>query len=142
DIAAYYKKHPYEISIKDILVENANEADQILKELRRKSSFAALAKKYSIDSYADKGGKMPPMLYGQIIPELQDVVSLARVGEISGPIKTKFGYYVICKESQTRVPLQKVRDTIRRILEKEKLDQYLRSIQNRFPVEVVDEEFK
>ncbi|HVA65729.1 MAG TPA: peptidylprolyl isomerase [Elusimicrobiota bacterium] len=143
EVAAYYKKYPYEVSIKNILVEDPNEADQILKKLQKGASFSALAKKYSIDSASsENGGKMPPMLYGEIIPELQDVVFHMRVGELSGPIRTKFGYHVLYKVSETRVPLSEVEERIRGILEKGKLDKYLRSIENRFPVEVVDEEFK
>ncbi len=143
DIASYYRAHPDEVVVENILVADPDLAGQILKKLRSGASFSVMAKKYSIDSAtADNGGKMPPMLYGEIIPELQDVVWRMRVGELSGPIRTKFGYHVLFKVSQTRLPFNRAKERIRGILEKEKLDDYLRSIQNQFPVEVVDEEFK
>jgi peptidyl-prolyl cis-trans isomerase C len=85
---------------------------------------------------------MPPAIYGEIIPELEDVVFKMKVGEIAGPIKSKFGYHVIKKESEHKVDLSETHDRISKIMEKQKLDHYLQSIQEKFPVEVVDEQFK
>ncbi len=96
----------------------------------------------TLTATASEGGKMQPALYGEIIPELQDVISRMRLGEISGPIKSKFGYYVLKKEAQRKVSFSVVSERIQEILEHQKLDRYLQSIQEKFSVEVVDEQFK
>jgi parvulin-like peptidyl-prolyl isomerase len=85
---------------------------------------------------------MPSALYGEIIPELQDLIFQMRVGELSGPIKTKFGYHVIRKDSQRKVAFEKYQERFIQILEKQKLDNYLQSLQKKFPVEILDEQFK
>ncbi len=140
---AYWKRHPYEVSFSQILVSSPKEAETLLKRVRGGANFARLARKYSLDSEsAIKGGKMPSALYGEIIPELQDLIFQMRVGELSGPIKTKFGYHVIRKDSQRKVSFEKDKGRFIQILEKRKLDNYLQSLQKKFPVEIIDEQFK
>jgi parvulin-like peptidyl-prolyl isomerase len=140
---SYWKRHPYEVVFSQILVSSPKEAETLLKRIRRGSNFARLARKYSLDSgSAVKGGKMPSALYGEIIPELQDLIFQMRVGELSGPIKTKFGYHVIRKDSQRKVAFEKYKERFIQILEKQKLDNYLQSLQKKFPVEILDEQFK
>ena len=140
---AYWKLHPYEVIFSQILVSSPKEAETLLKRVRRGANFAKLAREYSLDSEsAMKGGKMPAALYGEIIPELQDLIFQMRVGELSGPIKTKFGYHVLRKDSARKVSFEKEKERYILIIEKEKLDNYLQSMQNKFPVEIIDEQFK
>ncbi len=140
---SYWKRHPYEVVFSQILVSSPKEAETLLKKVRRGANFARLAREHSLDSgSAIKGGKMPSALYGEIIPELQDLIFQMRVGELSGPIKTKFGYHVIRKDSQRKVSFEKYKDRFIQILEKQKLDDYLQSLQKKFPVEIIDEQFK
>ena len=77
-----------------------------------------------------------------MIPELEEVVFRMRVGEIGGPLKSKFGYHVLRKDGEKKVALEEGRARVARLLEKQKLDIYLQSIQTKFPVEVVDEQFR
>lgn len=139
----YYRKHPAEVSVRHILIAAPNEAAEIFQRARGGASFAFLAKTKSLDAEtAAAGGKMPPAIYGEIIPEMEDVVFHMRVGEISGPIKSKFGYHILKKESEKTVRFEAAEERILRLLEKQKLDKYLQSIQEKFPVEVIDEQFK
>jgi parvulin-like peptidyl-prolyl isomerase len=140
---AYWTQHPFEVIFSHILVSSPKEAEALIKKIRKGANFSRLAKAYSLDTgSAMKGGRMPPALYGEVIPELEDVVFQMRVGELSGPIKTKFGYHVLRKDSERKVLFEKEDGRFTRIIEKEKLDRYLQSIQKKFPVEVVDEQFK
>ncbi len=143
DARDYWRKHPEAVDVRHILVATSAEAEQIAKRARGGGSFSALAKQYSLDaSTAHDGGRMKGSLYGEIIPDLEEIVFHMRVGEIAGPIKSKFGYHVIKKESERRAKFEDVKDRIEGLLEKQKLDRYLQSIQEKFPVEVVDEQFK
>ena len=139
----YLRKHPVEVQVRHILVATPGEAQTLAKRARAGASFGALAKQYSLDAAtASQGGKMPPAIYGEVIPDLENVVFSMRVGEISGPIKSKFGYHVLKKDSERKPRFADVKDRVMRLLEKQKLDAYLQSIQPKFPVEVVDEQFK
>ncbi len=144
DIKSFHRKHPKEVQVRHILLATAEEAESVLKQLRRegKSSFAAIARKNSLDAdTAAAGGQMRPQLFGEIIPELE-VVYKMRVGELGGPVRSNFGYHILLKEKERRTRLSKVREQIRAILEKQRLDGHLKSLQASFPVEVVDAQFK
>ncbi len=143
DIRDYHRHYPLEIEVRHILCASPVEAEELAKKARGGASLTALARGHSLDAAtAVDGGRMPPAIYGEIIPELEDIVFKMKVGEIAGPIKSKFGYHVIKKESEHRVDFGQARDRIAKIMEKQKLDRYLQSIQDKFPVEVVDEQFK
>ena len=143
EVRDYYKKHPIEVLVRHILLAGPDEAAAVAALARRGSNFALLAKTRSLDAAtAQDGGKMQPTLYGEIIPDLEDVVFRMRNGEISGPIRSKFGYHVLKKEGEKRLSLAQTQERIAQLLEKQKLDRYLQSVQEKFPVEVVDEQFK
>ncbi|MBI3552948.1 MAG: peptidylprolyl isomerase [Elusimicrobia bacterium] len=139
----YLRKHPTEVDIRHILLANPGEAQALAKRARSGGNFAQMAKKNSLEAgSAADGGRMPSALYGEVIPELQDIVFRMRIGEISGPIKSKFGYYVLKKDAERNIPFGQAEERILDIIEHQKLDHYLQSIQEKFPVEVVDEQFK
>lgn len=137
-----HARHPNEVSVRHILLATPEEAEAALKKLRAGANFAALAKDSLDADTAAEGGRMKPALYGEIIPELEDVVFNSRVGELVGPVRSKFGYHVLKKEQQRPTKLPDAQDRIRIILEKQKLDGHLQTLQARFPVEVVDVQFK
>lgn len=143
EVRDYHRRHPSQVEVRHILLGTSAEAEAAAKRARGGASFAALAKELSLDGEtAGDGGRMAPSLFGEIIPDLEDVVFRMRVGEIGGPIKSKFGYHVLRKDAEKKVTFEEARDRIARLLEKQKLDRYLQSIQEKFPVEVVDEQFK
>jgi peptidyl-prolyl cis-trans isomerase C len=143
EVQDYHKKHPAEVTARHILLPTPQEAEAALKAVRsRPSSFAAEAKKSSLDTdTAGEGGRMRPAIYGEVVPELE-VVFKMRVGEIGGPIRSKFGYHVLFKESERMIPFAEAKDRIRRLLEREKLDRHLQSLQAKIHVEVIDAQFR
>lgn len=139
----YYDKYPSEVQVRHVLLANADEAGDVAKKIRAGVSFAAMAKAKSLDAATGAdGGKMPPAIYGEIIPELEDIVFRMHIGEVSGPIKTKLGYHVLKKDFEKKLSFGEAQERISRLLEKQKLDRYLQSVQEKFPVEVVDDQFK
>lgn len=139
----YLRKHPAEVEIRHILLATPDEAEAAAKKARSGANFAQLAKAESLDAAtAADGGRMPGALYGEIIPDLEDIVFRMRAGELGGPIKSKFGYHVLKKDGEKPVAFEAARERVLRLLEKQKLDRYLQSVQDKFPVEVVDEQFK
>ncbi|MFM2478443.1 SurA N-terminal domain-containing protein [Celerinatantimonas sp. MCCC 1A17872] len=73
------------------------EAEKLEKELKNGADFATLAKKYSQDQFsAKKGGDLDWFQKG-VMPKAFDKAAfgLAKVGDISGVVKTKYGYHII-----------------------------------------------
>jgi peptidyl-prolyl cis-trans isomerase C len=142
DVRRYYSEHPVEIYLRHILLGTSEEAQQVLRRVRSSGRFAEVAQEKSLDAEtASRGGVMDPAIYGEVIPELEDVVFKIRIGETVGPVRSKFGYHIIRKDSEKRLPFSQAEDRIRKVLEKQKLDQYLQSMQSQYPVEVADAQF-
>jgi peptidyl-prolyl cis-trans isomerase D len=73
-------------------------AEEILAEVRKSpQSFAELAKKYSQDpGSAQKGGDLGLFGRGMMVRPFEDAAfSLKKVGDISGLVKSDFGYHII-----------------------------------------------
>ncbi|MFT6077768.1 MAG: parvulin-like peptidyl-prolyl isomerase [Myxococcota bacterium] len=102
-----------EVHIKHILLASKNEADKALSSIKKKkSSFEKVAKKISLDkSSASSGGDL-----GYVIPDKLDkgfadkVLELKR-GQISKPIKTKFGWHIVKVEDIRDVDLPEFEET-------------------------------
>jgi peptidyl-prolyl cis-trans isomerase C len=78
-----------------ILVKTEKEAEDILKQLKNGANFEDLAKKYSTDSTAAKGGDLGWFSKGAMVPEFDKVVFGLKEGQLSGIVKTQFGYHII-----------------------------------------------
>lgn len=144
EIGDYLAKNPVEVEIRHVLLATPAKAEEVAKRLRAGANFAKVAQEESLDaSTASQGGRFPPLMYGEVIPELEEVVFKMRVGEIGGPLKSKFGYHVVKKDAEHRLAgSAETRERVSHLLEKQKLDAYLQQKQEMFPVEVVDEQFK
>ncbi|NNN05286.1 MAG: hypothetical protein HKL90_05240 [Elusimicrobia bacterium] len=145
EISAFLEKHPTEVLFRHVLLGTPEKAQAVAKRLRGGASFAKVAAEDSLDgATAAKGGAFPPLMYGEVIPELEEVVFRMRDGEIGGPLKSKFGYHVVRKDGEKKLDKSspEVRERVSRLLEKQKLDLHLQKVEKSFPVEVVDEQFK
>ena len=76
-----------------------------MAELEDGKSFKEVAKKYSIDEASkSQGGKLPAVAKGQQEKALDEAVFKAKKGELTGPVKTQFGYYVFEVDEDHRRP--------------------------------------
>lgn len=138
----YLRRNPVQVTARHILVATADEAESVLARVRGGASFAETAKKLSLDGEtAAEGGRMRPALMGETLPELE-VLFKMRVGEVGGPVRSKFGYHILHKDGEDRPAFEAVRGRVLEIVEKQKLDRHLQSVQASIRVEVVDEQFK
>lgn len=143
EVDGYYDKYPKEVSLRHILVSSPEEAKALVKQLRGGANFKALAKTKSVDpETSGEGGAVPPFIYGELLPELGDVAFQMKIGEIAGPVRSQFGYHIVKKESEKILARAAVKERVRRLLEKQKLDKHLESLRARYPVKIVDPQFQ
>jgi len=71
-------------------------AEQVLAQAKAGKDFGELAKQYSQDpGSAKNGGDLGWAERGSFVPPFSDALFGMSVGEISGPVKTQFGYHII-----------------------------------------------
>jgi len=113
EIKKYYDKLGLEVKASHILVKTEQEAQEIFKQLSEGADFAALAKEKSTDrGNKDKGGDLGYFTWGKMVSPFQDTAFATKVGAISHPVETRFGWHIIKMEDR--------RETQRREYEKEK----------------------
>ncbi len=84
-----------QVKASHILVKSDKEAKDLLAQIKAGGDFEALAKKYSTDGAAAKGGDLGWFSKGSMIPEFEKVAFAMKENQISDIVKTKFGYHII-----------------------------------------------
>ncbi len=78
-----------------ILVEKQSTALEVLEKLKKGESFAKLAEQYSTDSSRKRGGDLGFFGRGMMVRPFEDAAFALEKGQISGLVKTQFGYHII-----------------------------------------------
>jgi parvulin-like peptidyl-prolyl isomerase len=146
DILAYYQQNqssygtPESRDVRHLLVAEKDgdevdfdaskeEADRFYSELQAGGDFAALAKANSDDPSAKTNSGKLTINRGQTVPEFDKVAFDLKIGTISQPVKTTYGYHIIEALSPVRkaktTPLSKVRASIKATLLQEKRSEFM-----------------
>ncbi len=139
EVQAYYKEHPNTVTLAHILMPSYEEAEKVVKKLKAGANFDATAREYSLDK---ETVRLPPVMYGEFMPELEDMAFKMKVGETQGIVKTSMGFHIIKKLSEDRAQAPEALERVRKILEKKKFDAFLAKFQEKHKVEVIDENYK
>jgi parvulin-like peptidyl-prolyl isomerase len=76
-------------------------ANQLIEQVKAGENFGELAEIYSTDEGSkDKGGDLGFFGKGQMVKEFETAAFDAKVGEVVGPIKSRFGLHVIKVEDK------------------------------------------
>jgi parvulin-like peptidyl-prolyl isomerase len=95
-VTADIKHEEEQVWARHILVADETVANQIRTQLVAGDDFETLAAKDSIDTGSkDKGGDLGWFARGKMVAEFENAAFSLKVGEISPPIKSTYGYHII-----------------------------------------------
>ena len=115
-----------------ILVATEDEAKAIKTELDGGADFAELAKTKSTDTGSGaNGGDLGWFGAGAMVKPFEDAVIAAKVGEVTAPVKSDFGWHLI-KVMETRIaaapPLDDVRDELASQIEQKAIEDHIKTL--------------
>jgi peptidyl-prolyl cis-trans isomerase C len=137
---------PGEFRASHILVKTQEEAFDLKKRLGQGEDFAALARKVSLDLYTRyKGGDLGFIKKGQTMPQFEKVLLALKVGDISLPVATPFGYHIIKLVERTPgAPLsfeeakEQVREELLNEKRRQRYDEFVASLRAKAKLRVAD----
>ncbi|MCL2877239.1 MAG: peptidylprolyl isomerase [Acidobacteria bacterium] len=116
-----------------LLVNDASEdaevkekAEEVLKLAQSGQDFAELARKYSDDSgSAEQGGYLGTFTRGQMVPEFESAAFALESGELSGLVRSQYGYHIILSLRHENPTLESSREQLFAIASDRKLRELL-----------------
>ncbi|QQD83055.1 peptidylprolyl isomerase [Bacillus siamensis] len=100
DTKEYYDGLKGKIRASHILVADKKTADEVEKKLKKGEKFETLAKEYSTDNSKDNGGDLGWFDKKSMDETFSKAAFGLKVGQVSDPVKTKFGYHIIKKTEE------------------------------------------
>lgn len=142
--------HARHVLVKTSETVSENDAKQRLAQIRERldngGNFTELARQYSEDGSATKGGDVGWISPGDTVPEFEREMDTLKPGQISQPVHTPFGWHIIevLERRKEDVGRKRQRLTARKELRERKSDEefedWLRQLRDRTYVEIRLEE--
>ncbi len=137
------------VRVSHIMVKTEAEAEAIRKELEAGKDFAELAKAKSLDTgSAEKGGDLGEVGKGQTVQEFEDAAFSLKEGELSGVVKTQYGYHIIKggPHTTTTQSFEEVKDQLRKTQQQQRersgVMAYVEELEKQAKVEVFEDRVK
>jgi len=138
-------KGPERIRARHILVATEAEAEAVIKRLKNGEKFEDVAKQVSLDGSKDYGGDLGYFTAAEMVPAFSKAAFALQPGEISAPVKTKYGWHVIKVEDRKAggpEPYDKVKGAIRLVLLRKAVQDELEQLRKTAKIEVLDPDLK
>ncbi|HEY8995671.1 MAG TPA: peptidylprolyl isomerase [Lacunisphaera sp.] len=116
-------------------------AEELRQRLLQGEDFTGLAVAESYDPGASQGGEISPFRRMQMAPEFENAAFDTKVGEISAPVKSVFGYHIIQVLERGTAPFDNVKVEIARLLERGNFDKFLQELKQAHPATFNDSYF-
>ncbi|MES2259891.1 MAG: peptidylprolyl isomerase [Pseudomonadota bacterium] len=150
-VATVQQTHARHILIKVTPTMSAADAKRKLVELKERldnkaAKFEELARLFSNDGSAGKGGDLGWLYPGDTVPEFEAAMNGLKLGEVSAPVETSFGYHLIevTERKSDDVSKEKQRNAARNAIRERKLEEatedWQRQVRDRAYVEFRGEE--
>mgnify|MGYP006281785003 FL=1 len=145
EIEQYFEKHRPEYTreyrVRHILLNSREKAEEV-RDMIGSRSFSYLANRYSVDPEAGRGGDLGYLTKGNMIPELEQAIFSLEPGQVSGIVKSRFGYHILrlegSREALGTIHMEDVRGEIMNHLIMKKREQayeeFLRHLRNKIGV--------
>jgi foldase protein PrsA len=154
-VAAFFKAQhsmfdkPEQVRARHILLRDEKTANMVEAKLKSGGDFAALAKQYSTDpATKDKGGELGFFGRGQMVAPFDQAAFSLKVGAISAPVHSPFGWHIIQveeKKGATKATLAGTSDQIRQTLmqqaESQQIQPFLAELRSKANITVSDPRF-
>ena len=124
-------KGSLEYNASHILVKEEDQAKNILSELKKGNDFHELAKEHSVGPTGKNGGNLNWFDLGTMVPEFSTALMVLSEGDVSQPVKTKYGWHLIKlnKTREKKIPeLKDIKDQVIQNLRQKKINDYLTSL--------------
>lgn len=147
---------PQQTNVSHILIKvnqvvSAAEAKAKLEDIRKKildktATFEDMAKQFSNDLSAAKGGELGWIFPGDTVPEFEQAMNKLQIGQISEPVQSPFGFHLIKvteRKSDELSPERKrvaARQALRERKSEEELQSWIRELRDRAYVEFRDQQ--
>jgi parvulin-like peptidyl-prolyl isomerase len=86
---------PDKVHCAHILVKTEAEAKTILERLDKGEKFTNMAKEVSLCPSGKNGGDLGTFGRGKMVKEFEQAAFALQKGQISGLVKTKYGYHIV-----------------------------------------------
>jgi peptidyl-prolyl cis-trans isomerase C len=129
------------VRARHILVGSEQEAKQIIEQINGGEKFEDAAKKYSLDGSKEFGGDLGYFTAAEMVPEFSKAAFALKVGEISGPVKTDFGWHIILVEDRKMggaQPYDQVKVAIGNVLLRKKTQEKIIALRKAAKIELKD----
>ncbi|MBS4193546.1 peptidylprolyl isomerase [Lederbergia citri] len=125
EVKEFYDSEKPDRKVRHIIVEDEKTIKDIKAKLDKGEDFAALAKEYSTDGTAEKGGDLGFIAYEDpsMDQDFKDEAFKLKKDEISAPLQTQFGWHIIqVTDIKEKEPFDKVKDKYENDLKLSKID--------------------
>ncbi len=137
EIKAYYKKYPYEMTIKQIIMDNAQTADQTLRILKGSPArWKEMSRQHNI---APASLQTLTFMPGEYLDNLEAVAANSPIGKVQGFFKTPQGFHIIMKTGENRLSLEQATPRIKQIFQNQHLDELLDTLKQQYEVNIYEE---
>lgn len=147
------KEYVVQISAKHILVKDESLAKEILAKIQEGEDFGALAKQYSEDPGSkDNNGDLGYFPRGEMVPEFEEAAFALDVGEVSGLVKTEYGYHIIKVEGKKTLEdlkgemsdeeIASERDDVELRIKQDKFNERVEELKSKANIEKFEENLK
>jgi peptidyl-prolyl cis-trans isomerase C len=124
------------IKVSHILVSDEKTAQEAKKKINSGTQFVEVCQQYSIDTNSKVNAcSLGVLNQGQLVAEFENVAFSMKVGTISEPVKTQFGWHIIKlddKLDSVIPPKAEVVDSIKESIYKKSAEEYFSNLFNQF----------